>query len=85
MHYLTHPGAPDLPLPHGLAPSETMVADHSFISPLSAVNPMHKGFLSLVRPFLDLVSQQGVGVDPSLLKQLFFLNGVFQSGVFRGW
>ena len=47
----------DLPLPHGLAPSETMVS----IPPLSAVNPMHKGFsetfLSLAHPFLDLVLQ----------------------------
>ena len=33
--------------------SETMVST----PPLSAVNPMHKGSLSLARPFLDLVSQ----------------------------
>ena len=47
----------DLPLPHGLAPSETMVSDHGPRPPLSTENPTNKGFLGLGRPFLDLVSQ----------------------------
>ena len=45
-------GNADLPLPHSLAPSETMV------NPLpSTVNTVRKGFLCLERPFLDLVLQ----------------------------
>ena len=41
----------DLPLPHGLAPSETMVWDHGPNPPLSAVNPMNKGFSVSGAPF----------------------------------
>ena len=47
----------DLPLSHGLASPETMVSDHGLNLHLSAANPMNKGFLSLARPFLDLISQ----------------------------
>ena len=36
--------SPDLPLPHGLAPSETMVSDHGLGPPLSTENPRNKGF-----------------------------------------
>ena len=36
--------SPDLPLPHGLAPSETMVWDHGLNPPLSTENPRCKGF-----------------------------------------
>ena len=49
--------SPDLPPPHGLAPSETMVSDHGLRRPLSRENLEIKGFLGLQRPFLDLVSQ----------------------------
>ena len=43
----------DLPPPHGLAPSETMVS-----IPLQAQKTLEiKGFLGLERPLLDLVSQ----------------------------
>ena len=41
----------DLPLPHGLASSETMVSDHGLNPPLSAANPMHKGFSVSGAPF----------------------------------
>ena len=34
----------DLPLPCGLAPSETMVSDHGLGPPLSTENPRNKGF-----------------------------------------
>ena len=60
------------PLPHGLAPSKTMVSDHG-LNPLpSTVNPMHEGLLCLELLFSDLVGScrpraQGVGVDPCLL------------------
>ena len=33
----------DLPLPHGLAPSDTMVSDHGLNPALNTVNPMHEG------------------------------------------
>ena len=36
--------SPDLPLPHGLAPSETMVWDHGLNPPPSTENPRNKGF-----------------------------------------
>ena len=36
--------SPDLPPPHGLAPSETMVRDHGLGPPLSTENPRNKGF-----------------------------------------
>ena len=36
--------SPDLPLPHGLSPSETMVWDHGLNPPLSTENPWTKGF-----------------------------------------
>ena len=36
--------SPDLPPPHGLAPSETMVSDHGLGPPLSTENPRNKGF-----------------------------------------
>ena len=36
--------SPDLPLPHGLAPSETMVWDHGLNPPLSTENPRNEGF-----------------------------------------
>ena len=52
--------SPDLPLPHGLAPSETMVSiPHP---PLSTEKPRNKGFSGSHRP-----RDQGVGVDPCLL------------------
>ena len=34
----------DLPLPHGLPPSETMVWDHGLNPALSTVKPMQEGF-----------------------------------------
>ena len=36
--------SPDLPLPHGLAPSETMVWDHGLEPLLGTENPTNKGF-----------------------------------------
>ena len=36
--------SPDLPLPHGLAPSETMVWDHGLNPPLSTENPRNKWY-----------------------------------------
>ena len=36
--------SPDLPPPHGLATSETMVSDHGLGPPLSTKNPEIKGF-----------------------------------------
>ena len=36
--------SPDLPLPHGLAPSETMVCHHGLNPPLSTENPKNDGF-----------------------------------------
>ena len=36
--------SPDLPPPHGLAPSETMVSDHGLRPPLSTEIPGNKGF-----------------------------------------
>ena len=36
--------SPDLPLPHGLAPSETMVWDYGLTPPLSTENPGNRGF-----------------------------------------
>ena len=62
---------PDLHPPHGLAPSETMVS-----IPLWAQKTLEiKGFLGLERPFLDWSCKpraQGVGVDPCLLKNVFW-------------
>ena len=60
----------DLPLPHGLAPSETMVWDHRPNPPLSAVNPMKKGFSVSGAPFFWIWScrprAQGVEVNPCM-------------------
>ena len=36
--------SPDLPPPHRLAPSETMVSDHGLGPPLSTEKPRNKGF-----------------------------------------
>ena len=36
--------SPDLPLPHGLAPSETMVSDHGLNPRLSTETLRNKGF-----------------------------------------
>ena len=60
--------SPDLPLPHGLAPSE--ISDHLGAQKKSR----NKGFfLGVEHPFLDLVSQtphpKGVGVVPCLLQK----------------
>ena len=64
--------SPDLPLPHGLAPSETMVWDHGLDPPLSTENPRNKGFGGFGAPHFWIWSRrpcaQGVGVDPCLLK-----------------
>ena len=63
--------SPDLPLPHGLAPSETMVSDHGLGPPLSTENPRNKGCSGLGAPHFWIWSRrprdQGVGVDPCLL------------------
>ena len=40
----------DLPLPHGLAPSETMVSDHGLNPPLSTENPRNQGFSGFGAP-----------------------------------
>ena len=42
----------DLPLPHGLAPSETMVWDHGLKPPLRTENPGNKGFSGSGAPFV---------------------------------
>ena len=52
--------SPDLPLPHGLAPSETMVSDHGLGPPLSTENPRNKGFSGLGAPIFGF----GLG-DPA--------------------
>ena len=59
----------DLPLPHGLAPSETMVWDHGLNHPLSTENPRNKGFSGYGAPIcgFGLADPKGVGVDPCLL------------------
>ena len=44
-------------LPHGLAPSETMVWDHGLRPPLSTEKPRNKGVSGSGAPILDLVSQ----------------------------
>ena len=66
----------DLPLPHGLAPSETMVWDHGLNPPLSTVNPMQSGVFCVWSALFWIWSRrpraQGVGVDPFLL-------------IFRSW
>ena len=55
-------------LPHGLAPSETMVWDHGLNPPLSTENPRSKGFSGSGAPIFWIWSRrpraQGVGVDP---------------------
>ena len=68
--------SPDLPLPHGLAPSETMVWDHGLNPPPSTENPL---FLSgSGAPIFKIWSRrpraQGVGVDPCLLTKNGFRN-----------
>ena len=42
----------DLPLAHGLAPSETMVWDHGLNPPLSTENPRNEGFSRSGAPIL---------------------------------
>ena len=63
--------SPDLPLPHGLAPSETMVSDHGLGPPLSTENPRNKGFSVLRGAHFWIWSRrprdQRVGVYPGLL------------------
>ena len=49
--------SPDLPLPHGLAPSETMVWDHGLNPPLSTENPRNEGFSGSGAPIFGLVSR----------------------------
>ena len=61
----------ELPLPHGLAPSETIVRDHHLSSPLSTVNPINERFSVSGAPFCWIWSRrpraQGVGVEPCLV------------------